>query len=169
MAPSLEHERRRELLDSLALLAGCSQRVATLPDGTVPDVLRWRPSDGLILVGEAKATETAGCASTRGRLRGYLGWAAHSGRNHGALVAVCHDHAGDTWRTVLAGLCDSSGLPDPTSGCLALGERDALSWVVVGSRARESGFWPERLDEWHDGLYRRARWRELGVGATSSV
>ncbi len=113
-----------------------------LPDGTAPDVLRWRLSDGLILVGEAKATETAGCAATRGRLRGYLDWATHPGRDHEALVAVCHDHAGHTWQTLLAGLCLSGGLPGPTSGCLELGERDALSWVVVGQLQ------PIYLDPW---------------------
>jgi hypothetical protein len=69
--PSELHEDRKATLGTLAILTGHVQIVGSLPGGLLPDVLRLRPSDGSLFVGDAKATETPGNSATFGRLEQY--------------------------------------------------------------------------------------------------
>lgn len=70
--PSLLHEGRVETLRTLATLGGFEYGPSVLLDGSRPDVLRLRVSDGSLFVGDAKATETAGNSETYERLGRYV-------------------------------------------------------------------------------------------------
>lgn len=69
-APSLLHETRVADLETLATLALFTAPVY-LPWRLRPDVARVSPAGRALFLGDAKATETAGCAATFTRLRWY--------------------------------------------------------------------------------------------------
>jgi hypothetical protein len=131
MNPSPEHERRRELLMSLAILAGCTHRLPAFPDGLMPDVLRIRVGNDLLFVGDAKATETAGCAATAARLGAYFEWVrVHAATGRAAVVALCHScSAGTSWRPLMLRLSQSRGLWVAQLGVTQLTESDAVTWA----------------------------------------
>jgi len=74
-APSHEHEERRALLDSIAILAGFTMPLSSgLPDGARPDVLRCAPAHRALFMGEAKHSESAGNTNAFLRLARYSSW-----------------------------------------------------------------------------------------------
>jgi len=114
-APTRKHETLRDLLEDVAVLAGFCVRVEPpLDSGKRPDVLRVRPRDRLLFLGEAKSTETPGCAETRARLFSYMRWI------HGVItptvtaavivIAFPHRVSADTWAAALRGLAKEAGL-----------------------------------------------------------
>jgi hypothetical protein len=65
------HEYRTATLATMAELSGHHCQLAALRDGSRPDVLRLRLTDGSLFVGDAKATETPGNTATFVRLDRY--------------------------------------------------------------------------------------------------
>jgi hypothetical protein len=105
--PTELHERRAATLSTMAILSGYTTTLTTLPDGSRPDVLHLRPTDGGVFIGDAKATETPGNTETYDRLSHYtaflVGWAQAGGSGLMAL-AVADIDAYD-WLQVLRALC----------------------------------------------------------------
>lgn len=168
--PSDDHERRRTLLDSLAVLAGCTQSLAALPDSTVPDVLRWRARDGFVVLGEAKATETPGCADTQRRFSRYLEWVSAPCRRRGGMLAICHARAdGLAWLELLERITARSSLSIATSDCVYLDDADLLSYVVVPSPTGLLGEAIEPRSSTSDpvALYRRAGWERTAAAISA--
>lgn len=69
-APTKAHEQRIDVLRDMAAVAGLVESFS-LGVGLEPDVALRRRSSALVLVGDAKATETPGCAATSRRLSTY--------------------------------------------------------------------------------------------------
>ena len=83
-----------------------------LPDGSVPDVLRLRPSIGSLFVGDAKATESPQNAATFDRLSRYGGHLAiwlQSGRS-GVLALAVPDTDAYAWLRTLRNVCQRASL-----------------------------------------------------------
>jgi hypothetical protein len=139
MNPSPEHERRRELLACLAILAGCTRGVPAFPDGLMPDVLRIRLGNDLLFVGDAKATETAGCAATAARLDAYFTWIqVHAATGRAAVVALCHSaSAGTSWRPLLSQLIESRDLSIVRFEVAQLTPSDTVTWATLLPAARD--------------------------------
>lgn len=104
--PSALHEYRAATLATIATLTGHVQLVGALPDGSIPDVLRLRTTDGSLFVGDAKATETPGNAATLDRLdryaRALAGWVRGDGS--GVLALAVADADAFSWLRVLRDL-----------------------------------------------------------------
>ena len=112
--PGTPHARRLDVLVELAVLAGFVERLAQLPDGSIPDVLRVEPWSGAVFLGDAKDTETPGCAATRARLLGYAAWFSALPRRRLArsVMALCFGeprHATE-WGEALRDLFDRVGV-----------------------------------------------------------
>jgi len=94
--PSVRHDERVALLDTLAALAGFSTEAQprVLPDGGRPDVLRVDAIGRRIFIGDGKATETPGNEQTRRRLRHYARWGILASGYGEVILALC---VGRTW------------------------------------------------------------------------
>jgi hypothetical protein len=136
-APSPEHERRVALLDAAAILAGCTQSIR-LGSRLAPDVCRVS-DDGRVFVGDAKATEPAGCGDTARRLRRYLrACRLRVARGELLRVAVCHGTtrgARDRWIETLHRVAADLGCTPRSSGHLVIDVDTELSWVDLGHTA----------------------------------
>ena len=131
-----EHRERTRLLDSLALLAGFEARVAVLPDGRVPDVVRvaFRPPG--LFIGDAKHADSPNSVESYLRLRRYLCWGETFLRRPGRTLVVAiatPDVAAREWQTMLLALTDDVGLSVDRSGSTAFG---TTTVVEVESRSR---------------------------------
>lgn len=87
-----DHESRVQFLNTVAILLGCFEEIGgELPDGRRPDVLRLDPGRNVLLVADAKHSESPGCTATQHRLSGYITWmATHVHRRKGiAIFAIC--------------------------------------------------------------------------------
>jgi len=151
MNPSVEHERRRELLACLAILAGCTRSLPAFPNGLMPDVLRIRLENDLLFVGDAKATETPGCAATAARLDAYFEWIrAHAATGRAAIAALCHSSsAGTSWRPLLLRLIHITGLSVAEVEVAQFTASDIVTWakilpVAPNDRSRLSSLDPGR-------------------------
>jgi len=72
---SNDHGRRVQFLEVLGDLIGCFQLIGgELPDGRRPDVLRIDRTRELLLLADAKSSESPYCTATRARLFRYLQW-----------------------------------------------------------------------------------------------
>jgi len=135
-APSPDHQERVDLLRSIATLSGYSCDVP-IDDALVPDVARLSRATRGLFVGDAKATETSGCAATSHRLQNYL----RAGRGcdqpgRSRLLVVAHgdlfDQAG--WVAALGRVVSGSGLGSPlTSGSLVIDEEHVLAYARCGN------------------------------------
>lgn len=129
-----DHEDRRRALDALAVLAGFRRRLARLPDGTVPDVLRVDPPGRGLFVGDAKHSESPERVDTYLRLRGYACWIrarqSDVGRNGRATLALCvpADQAIAGWVRVLTDLADDVGLLPGVTRRQDLSGQESLVW-----------------------------------------
>lgn len=133
--PSLWHEYRKNVLDSIAVLAGCAESTGTqLPDGVRPDVLRFDTGKRMMFVGDAKDSETPGCAATEARLLTYFRWGKAFVLSGGTLVfVVCFGRISDDagWLSLLCQLCDEVGLAPSSAACDQLDYGLRLAWIVV--------------------------------------
>jgi len=102
------HEERVAVLASLADLVGATTDLRTLPDGSVPDVVRLALHNGLLFVGEAKDTEYPGASEVMVRVGRYLMWTkAHAQTGHTSVLAMCCRYTEvSRWSAVLAWLAD---------------------------------------------------------------
>ena len=104
--PSELHQERVGTLETLASLTGHVQNFHALPGGEVPDVLRLRPTNASLFVGDAKATETPGNNETLGRLdryARYLGTWVRDGQL-GVLALAVSEVDSYAWLRVLRDL-----------------------------------------------------------------
>ncbi len=128
-APSLLHEHRVQLLASLADLATCTAS-ARLDPGLLPDVVRADHRHRRLLVGDGKATETAGCAATARRLTRYsrasVPWAR---AGYTVRLVLCHDLHTDGWSGVLRRAAAAAGLQVVDSGTTTLDGASAVTWA----------------------------------------
>lgn len=69
-----DHSLRERFLEDLATLSGFTVRTRCLPDGVLPDVLRFEPGGRGLFLGDAKDTETPGNRETLVRLYRYVQW-----------------------------------------------------------------------------------------------
>lgn len=105
--PSALHEHRAATLSTVATLTGHTDLLAALIDGSRPDVLQLRPTDGSLFLGDAKATETPGNAETFARLSRYADflcvWIGTGSPVVLALIVPDGDAYG--WLRILRDLC----------------------------------------------------------------
>lgn len=135
-APTLQHERRREFLRTIATLAGYTVD-CSLDDECRPDVVRVDMLRARILIGEAKDTETPSCPATRQRLLRYAK-AAASWTEIGFAVkfAICHGRQleSECWLALLRDVVQGDGTLLPRSAGSALfDEATTLTWVEVAA------------------------------------
>lgn len=129
--PSLLHEDRVAALSAMATLARFDLPMTALPDGSIPDVLQLRRSDGGLFIGDAKASETPGNSATFGRLTHYsdflAGWV---GTRHVAVLAlIVEAHDAYNWLRVLRDLCIKAADGQRVSGRVDLLDFDtAVVW-----------------------------------------
>ena len=105
--PTLSHEFRRRLLESVADLAGFRIEYR-LQDGIRPDVLRLHASRLGMFVGEAKHTESPSHSRSTDRLRVYLDHLLSlSCYEMGSILAIAHPFGlALPWQTHLEWLCE---------------------------------------------------------------
>ena len=105
-APSSAHEQRVRTFETVAVLAGVTVPVAIGPE-CLPDLALASADGTVLLVGDAKATETPGCSATARRLTRYLR-AVRPLVERGVVVrlAVCHGDVGRVggWKDQLENL-----------------------------------------------------------------
>lgn len=131
----------------MAMIARCTV-TARLDTTLVPDVVLADPRRGRLFVGDAKATETAGCAATSRRLRRYARGAA-PWRSSGYVVrlAVCTSPAGD-WSAALAAVARDAGAGVTATGTVEISGTDQVSWVDLAQLPAR----PSSTSFDHDGL-----------------
>lgn len=138
-APSPDHQERVDLLRSIATLSGYPCDVP-IDDALVPDVARLSRATRGLFVGDAKATETSGCAATSERLQNYLrAVRAHDQADRPLLLMIAHgdlfDQAG--WVATLGRVLLTSGRGSPlASGSLVIDEEHMLAYAVCGHDER---------------------------------
>lgn len=133
------HESRVRLLEALADLVGCHQRLpSTLPDGARPDVLRVGHHVHFLFVGDAKHTETPGNKATAARLFTYLHWLLAFVARPGALgmLALCvsRTHSDRSWLTIGRALAADLGIKLSHCDFTALDPETAIVWFVSTNR-----------------------------------
>lgn len=129
--PSQIHEDRAAVLSTIATLADFTTTMRGLPDGSIPDVLQLRPNDGVIFVGDAKATETPGNRETFERLCHYAdfiaGWVSAGDSAVLALAVQVPDAYG--WLRVVRDLGLRVTPGEPVNGRVDLLDMDtAIVW-----------------------------------------
>lgn len=131
--PSVIHEDRAEMLDTLAVLAGFLERVGCpFPDRATPDVLRISLARRAMFIGEAKASESPGDTNAQIRLLAYLRWtAAATLAGVSTVFAMCIDRANRCrWRHVVLDLTAETSLatPDVDELCFGTDAVILFSW-----------------------------------------
>jgi hypothetical protein len=132
------HEYRVEVLEVLSDLIGCFEEIGgQFPDSRRPDVLRINKSRQLLVVGEAKNSESPNTVATLARLFGYLRWVrAHiSRRERIAIFALCCRRTSNitAWQNSVASLAFELGLSPSFVQTRALTPHDALLCCVFGT------------------------------------
>jgi hypothetical protein len=134
-APSKRHEVRRQALQDMAGMAGLTEPLY-LGIGLNPDLARQRPGRRVFLVGDAKETETPGCAATWRRLRAYgvaIGDLVVAG-GRGRLVLAVPDHDGRAVARWFDLLRDSTRmLPTATPCHTRVDTVTSLVWIDVAA------------------------------------
>lgn len=134
--PGITHEKRRAVLESIAMLSGYSTECSgSLPDGTRPDVLRVDPSCGSVFIGEAKDTESPGCRETCDRLGRYLDWfrALVVTGCKASMLAVCFGESRhvEIWPETLSRLAREAGVGRFLVGCRGIDGETFVAWLRV--------------------------------------
>jgi hypothetical protein len=140
MAPTEVHQERVVTLRTLAALAGCTC-VVGLGGQTFPDVVLADMENLRLFVGDAKATESAGCYATRCRLVDYTGRLVAWVRSGFAVrFVVCvpaqDEIAALRWRELLETACRIGGLDTEPLPCAELMEGE---WVVSVASGKVGG------------------------------
>jgi hypothetical protein len=129
------HNEKVRFLDTLAVLLGCAGSIGGhLPDGKYPDVLRIDTKRGILFIGDAKNTETPGCAETQIRILGYLKWLATycTARKGLGVFAICFGNATDAlnWKQAVIMLAHEVGLCCAESGLERFGKGVNVMWFT---------------------------------------
>ena len=133
--PGIDHEKRKELLDTIALLSGYDKDYnKSLPDGTQPDVLRLDSRCGSIFLGEAKDTESPGCTATFIRLSNYMNWfRLITNKRRGSTFVVCFGDESHAlgWKTNISLLAKKAGFIDFRVECKKIGDEAIFIWLKL--------------------------------------
>lgn len=126
------HESRVCDLETLAALAGYTEPVA-FGWRLRPDVVRACPCNGALFIGDAKDTETPGCAATRARLRWYCVGAASYPRVPVVMaLAVSAEASVRGWRAAVVHAARAAGCRVTLWGTTALGDTKVITGRVEG-------------------------------------
>jgi hypothetical protein len=128
------------LLRAMGMLAGCVM-TTRLDTQLAPDVVLTDLRHRRLFVGDAKATETAGCAATSRRLRRYVrATTAWRSSRYVVRVAICTAPSHE-WRAALLAAVRDAGLVAMATGAIEIAGVDQVSWVDLGGAtdAPESG------------------------------
>jgi hypothetical protein len=146
VAPSALHERLRETLDAVAVLAGfCSSYPCALADGRRPDVLRYSTFRRLVFFGEAKAMESLNNNACFERLTSYLQWIkAAAYEPAGGVIAICTPSLSSArrWATTLELVCKEVQLVMPSTFAAPLGDC-GLAWAECGTLIGNGSYFVE--------------------------
>jgi len=130
---SIAHENRTAVLTTLGFLAGCRSAVH-LESALHPDVLLADHRKRWLFLGDAKASETAGCEATARRLRRYVRalspWRAGG---YGVRLAVCTPTDSGDWERSLAAVAQDAGTIPVASGTTLIGADTRLTWVQLAT------------------------------------
>lgn len=133
-APSVEHEDRVALLDTLARLAGFSS-LAGLP-GLRPDVVRRRQPSWLF-IGDAKHTERPDDFGTRLRIGRYFRHGSHHvGRGGSLVVALCVPSDPLGWHDLIKTSSARCSCSVERSETMRIDGAGIIVWVASGIRSR---------------------------------
>src|SRR5262249_3457218 len=113
MGPSRQHERRTELLTTIATLGGYCRRVTSaLPDGRRRELLRLATAWRGVFLGDAKHSETPYNLATKARLYRYLMWLSPLAPTWRCLLALCYStvESATTWERAMTCLTREAGL-----------------------------------------------------------
>lgn len=133
------HERHVRTLEAIATIARVTVPI-TIGQECIPDLARASIDGSMLLVADAKATETSGCEATRRRLTRYFR-ALRPILDRGVLVrvAICHSEPSRAkeWENVLLGLSRQTNIatfshPSTTD----LDAFTSLTWVDLTSVIR---------------------------------
>lgn len=129
------HENRAEILETLCDLIGCFEEIGgQFPDSRRPDVLRINKSKQMLVVGDAKNSESPNTKATLARLFGYLRWVrAHIARKGRiAVFALCCKRTSDVtaWQNSVMSLASELDLSPSFAQARALTPHDALVCCV---------------------------------------
>jgi hypothetical protein len=130
--PSLEHEARRRILKTMAILAGFEREVPMpLIDGTRPDIALIRTDCRAAFLGDAKATEGPHDRSSKHRLAGYVRWARAAASAYPSIIAVCYGALADPmeWERTLLELAADGAAARPET--VAVDVDVVVSWIGV--------------------------------------
>ena len=132
--PSSMHEYRRDVLDSIAILAGFEAAIA-LPDSSVPDVARVSLTAAAVFLGDAKHTEGPDDGASVARLSRYAAWLVRGNRPHYDILAVCHRAGqGRAWRKVLNTIASDAQINVVRPADSRRLAPDAeITWVICGA------------------------------------
>lgn len=137
MSGGSAHAEREEFLRNLASLVGCPCGIGgCFPDGSRPDVLRIGVKRRLLFLGDAKDSETPGCAATSDRLRGYMGWLrAHVRRGGVGIFAVCFGRRADAqgWLRTVSRLADLTGVTIAAADVANFSSGPMVAWLIASS------------------------------------
>jgi hypothetical protein len=130
-----QHEFRVALLEALSDLIGCFEEIGgQFPDSRRPDVLRVNKFKQLLLVGDAKDSESPRTAATLARLFGYLRWVqAHVARKgRVGIVVLCCKRTSEVnaWKESIVSLASELDLTPSFVQFSTLTRHDALVWCV---------------------------------------
>jgi hypothetical protein len=107
--PSERHERRVEVIETVALLTGYVHPFAFQWFGLRPDVAR-RKDPTEVLIGDAKESESSQDSESLWRLYRYLkGVAILDRRIKLVRLLICHDERDANWSDQLTGLVAAAG------------------------------------------------------------
>jgi len=128
------HEFRVMLLKTVSDLLECFEDFGgQLPDSCRPDVLRINRAKEMLLIGDAKNTESPTSSATLARLFGYLRWVkAHVRRGGMALFVLCYGrNTGPTsWQDSVRALASELELACSFVSCCHMSRDDHLLCCV---------------------------------------
>jgi hypothetical protein len=129
------HEYRVGVLRVLSDLIGCFEEIGgQFPDSRRPDLLRINKSRQLLLIGDAKNSESPNTAATLARLFGYLRWVrAHIERKgRTAIFVLCCKRTSKitAWQNSVVSLASELDLSPSFVQRCAITPHDALLCCV---------------------------------------
>lgn len=117
----------------MGILAGC-RSVVQLESALRPDVVLANRSLRRLFLGDAKATETAGCGYTCRRLRRYLrAVAPWSAAGYDIRLAICAPIGSGDWQATLTSSARSVGIKILRNGSTDIGTDSEVAWIDISS------------------------------------
>jgi hypothetical protein len=137
--PTKMHEHRRDVLNSIAILAGFEVTIV-LPDGCRPDVARASLEAKAVFLGDAKHTEGPDDLASLARLTRYAAWLVDGGRLHRGILAICHRSGqGRAWSRALNTIASDARMAVLRGvDSRRLAPDAEITWVICAGCRRQS-------------------------------